>query len=283
VTAHERTPARRTVRRGGITWHVETRGEGPPLLLLHGTGASANSFDGLAERLARHFRVAVPDLPGHARSEPDPEFQPSLPAMARAVEQLVAALGTEPRVIVGHSAGAAIALEAVRTGALAPRLVVGLAAALVPLAGIQRAVFKPAAKVLSRLPAATLARHAGTLRQVERALSTTGSRLDADAVERYRQLAATPKHVAGVLAMVSRWNLEPLYDNLTRVDVPVLLVAGGADRVVPLAQQRAVAARLPDARLAVIRGAGHLVHEERPAEVASLLVEEARHRHLLPR
>jgi magnesium chelatase accessory protein len=102
-----------------------------------------------------------------------------------------------------------------------------------------------------------------------RIIAGTGSRLDPQALEHYRRLAAQPEHVAGVLAMLSRWDLVPLQRDLARLRTPVLLMAGEGDLAVPLAQLREVATRLPAARLIVVPGAGHLIHEEMPQRVAN--------------
>ena len=60
--------ASRFVTVGAMRWHVQVMGSGPVLLLLHGTGASSHSWRDLAPRLARHFTVLAPDLPGHGFS-----------------------------------------------------------------------------------------------------------------------------------------------------------------------------------------------------------------------
>ncbi len=52
-----------------IEWHVQQMGQGPKLLLLHGTAASTHSFRALAPLLAPHFTLLIPDLPGHAFTE----------------------------------------------------------------------------------------------------------------------------------------------------------------------------------------------------------------------
>ncbi len=120
--------ASRFVAAGGLTWHVQEAGEGPPLLLIHGTGAATHSWRGLLPLLAQGFRVIAPDLPGHGFTDPLPT--PSLPRMAKALAALLSVLGVAPMVVVGHSAGAAILARLCLDGAVAPRLLVGLNAAL---------------------------------------------------------------------------------------------------------------------------------------------------------
>ena len=63
--------ASRFVEAGGLRWHVQTLGEGPPALLIHGTAGATHSWRGLAPLLARDFRLVAPDLPGHGFTDGD--------------------------------------------------------------------------------------------------------------------------------------------------------------------------------------------------------------------
>jgi magnesium chelatase accessory protein len=267
----------RFVEHGGIRWHVQTLGSGPVLLLLHGTGASGHSFRALAPLLARRFTVVIPDLPGHAFSSLPGRFEPSLANMAVALGALVRGLGLEVDVAVGHSAGAALLVQMALSGAIAPRLLVGLASALVPFRGFAGALFPPLARVLARSAIApwVAAVQARDPKSLERIVHGTGSTLDARGLALYQRLASRPGHVANVLAMLARWDLEPLYAALPSLRTPCLLLAGERDLAVPVSQQREVAARIPGARLQVLASAGHLLHEERPEEVARLILEAA--------
>jgi magnesium chelatase accessory protein len=265
----------RFVEAAGVRFHVQVLGSGECVLLLHGTGASGHSFRGLAQRLAGRFTVVVPDLPGHAFSRSSPLFVPSLEGIAQAVEGLLSALGLQPSLAIGHSAGAAILLQMSLRGHLPGRLLVGLASALAPFPGAAGLLFPPMAKLLARTPvvARVMARQARDLRNVERLVRSTGSTLDAEGVRLYQRLAASPEHVAQVLAMLARWDLERVYESLPRVRAPLLLLAGERDLAVPPQQQRAAAARVPSATLRVLAGLGHLFHEEEPALVERLVLE----------
>jgi len=81
------------VRAGGLSWHVQTAGEGDEILLLHGTGASTHSWRRLLPMLARERRVISPDLPGHAFTDALPYSRLNLPGMAEAVGHLLRKLG----------------------------------------------------------------------------------------------------------------------------------------------------------------------------------------------
>lgn len=266
----------RFVHRGGIRWHVQVLGRGPALLLVHGTGASTHSFHRLVPLLAERFTLVLPDLPGHGFSVPPPGFDPSLPGMAAALHELLGELSLPPLAAIGHSAGAAVIARMALDRALAPRLLVGLGAALVPPRGLGASWLSPAARLLSssEVAAQLIALRARDAKSVDRLVRSTGSLLDARGVELYQRLARRPGHVAAVLAMLSRWDLAPLFAALPRLEVPFLLLAGAEDLAIPIAQQRELAARLPRAQLLEVAAAGHLVHEERPELTARLILAE---------
>ena len=69
----------------GLRWHVQTMGTGPDVLMVHGTGASTHSWEGLAPLLAQRFRLVAPDLPGHGFTQAKRTPDLSLPGMARAL------------------------------------------------------------------------------------------------------------------------------------------------------------------------------------------------------
>jgi magnesium chelatase accessory protein len=144
---------------------------------------------------------------------------------------------------------------------------------MVPFRGVAGALFPSTARLLS------MASRVVDLRvrdrgSIERMLRSTGSSLDGRGVELYRRLSERPEHVAAVLAMMARWDLEPLFAELPGLTARALLLAGASDRAVPVVQQRAVASRMPHARLVIVDGAGHLLHEEQPTQVARLILAE---------
>jgi magnesium chelatase accessory protein len=265
----------RYVSSGSLTWYVQEAGAGPGLLLVHGTGASSDSFRALIPLLAHRFRVLAVDLPGHARTRALREFTLDLPHIAAALGELLATLSFEPQLVIGHSAGAAILIRMALDGLISPALVVGLAAALVPFEGPANVVFPAAARALasSRL-APLLIAMASTDENVERMVGSTGSRLDRVSLVHYQRLAQQPEHVAGVLSMLSRWDLAALPKQLERLQPPLLLIAGQKDKAVPAEQLHTLARRLPNARYRVLPHAGHLLHEEQPVEVAALVTKE---------
>ncbi|MCU0701553.1 MAG: alpha/beta fold hydrolase [Myxococcaceae bacterium] len=273
MTALERqgaaAPTVRFVQTGAVRWCVTERGDGPAVLLLHGTGSSAESFDALTERLAAEgFRTIAPDLPGHARTRVGPTFAADLASMAASTAELLERLEVTPRAVIGHSAGAAILARMALDELVSPSLFVALAPALSPLPGLAGLGFPVAARLLASTPlAARVIAASATDESVERMIDQTGSRLPAPALARYQRLSRQPTHVAGVLAMLSAWELSQLDADLPRLTTPALLLAGADDAAIAPAQQRAMATRLPNASFMCLDEVGHLLHEERPAAV----------------
>jgi len=263
----------RFVEAGHIRWHVQAMGEGPVILLLHGTGAATHSWRGLMPLLSEDFTVIAPDLPGHGFTSGRPAGGMTMPAMARATGALLTALNVSPEVIAGHSAGAAIALRMVLDGIAAPRAIVGLDAALLPFPGLGAALFPTLAKLLFVNPFAPhvfagLSRGGDTASFLRR---STGSSIDAAGVTQYARLLRTPAHVGAALDMMASWDLDALKRDLTRIRTPLLLVHGDIDRAIPLSAARQAAALVPGARLEALAGLGHLAHEEQPDRVAALI------------
>ncbi|MBE7209820.1 MAG: alpha/beta fold hydrolase [Gluconacetobacter diazotrophicus] len=262
------------LRAGGLDWHLQRMGEGPPLLLLHGTGASTHSMRALLPLLATRFDVLAPDLPGHGFTATPPPHLLSLPDMARLVGALLDALGISPAYAVGHSAGAAILLRAALDRRIAPTAIMSLNGALLPPPGVQAPLFPLAARALAALPGlpALMARAGTAPARLDRLLDGTGSRLDAEGRAFYARLFRRPDHVAGALGMMARWDLAALKRDLPRLRRPVTLVSAANDRMIPPAQANAVRALLPaGATLVELPGLGHLAHEEDPAAIAALV------------
>jgi magnesium chelatase accessory protein len=270
--------ASRFVEAGGLRWHVQQLGEGPVLLLLHGTGASSHSWRDLAPLLAPHFNVIAPDLPGHGFTGTPPADRLSLPGMAQALDNLLQTLALKPLMVAGHSAGAAILARLCLDEMIAPKLLLSLNGALLPLRGMAGQLFSPVAKLFaaSTLVPRLFAWRAGDRAAVQRLIDSTGSQLDARGIEFYTRLVRNPDHVAGALGMMANWNVKPLAWELPYLTTPLVLIVGDNDRTVPPADSARVQERLPAARVITLPGLGHLAHEERPAEMAELFIQLAR-------
>jgi magnesium chelatase accessory protein len=258
----------------GLRWHVQVMGQGPVILLLHGTGAATHSWRDLAPILARRYTVIAPDLPGHGFTGTPARAEGfALPAVADAVAALLSGLGATPALVAGHSAGAAIALRLSLDGVTAAAPIVSLNGALLPFPGVTNDILGPAARLLasSRLAAQAVTFFAGSRPSVDRLLRRTGSRIDAEGARFYARVVADPAHVHGALALMANWDLRPLGRDLPNLAAKLVLVTGSNDGMVPAHDAYRIRALVPTAEIVTLRGLGHLAHEERPQDIAALL------------
>lgn len=269
--------ASRFVQAGPLTWHVQEMGEGPAVVLLHGTGAATHSWRHLMPLLAQDHRVIAMDLPGHGFTRGRPSGGLTLPGMAAAVTALLNTLEVRPERLIGHSAGAAIALRMIREGFAVPE-VIGLNAALSPFPGFFAPLFQGLARalVLNPLVPRLFAASARTSGDTGRLLvRSTGSQIEADGVRCYAMLLGNALHCRGALEMMAGWDLAGLQRDFPGITVPVRLIHGAKDAAVPTSSVEQAAKLLPQATLSVLAGLGHLAHEERADLVAEAIAATA--------
>ncbi|MBC7283851.1 alpha/beta fold hydrolase BchO [Hoeflea sp.] len=265
--------ASRMVRVGPLEWHVQEMGapDAPVAILVHGTGAATHSFRGLMPLLARDHRVIAMDLPGHGFTRGANADDLTLPGMARALGGLIRALGVQPALGVGHSAGVAVLLQLTLFGGLKPRCIIGINAALEPIRG--NALLSPLAKLLfaNPLTARLVSFQARIGSMADQLLRATGSRIDQTGRDCYAMLLRQPAHINGALGMMAKWRLEPLIAELARLQAPVMLIAAADDPMVPARVSRQAAKLMTRCRVEIIDHGGHLMHEVAPALVAELI------------
>jgi len=281
----------------GYRMRYLSAGSGEPVLLLHGLGDSADAWARVMPRLARSYRVIAPDMLGCGLSD-KPRVNYSLWAQATYLRHFVDAVGVESANVVGHSLGGGLALhfyiqypERVRRLALVASGGMGkdlpLSLRLCTLAGsygvlgallASRHVQHPLGRVghalLGRLWPATFV--------ADQALAAADVPTDADGLlsaheedvllERLRE----PEARAAFLAMLRgvgniRGQSVSALEALSQVRVPVLLVNGTKDTVIPISHARAAWARLRHGRMELIDGAGHCPHRETPGAMIRLL------------
>jgi magnesium chelatase accessory protein len=266
--------ASRMIAAAGVDWHVQILGDGPTLLLLHGTGASTHSWRDLAPLLARRFRIVAPDLPGHGFTPAPNARAQSLPGMARAVAGLLDALTLKPTVAIGHSAGAAVAARMILNGDIQPDRLIALNGALTPFEGLAGRLLPGMARGLFLNPLAPrYFAWSANSRAVRRLLDGTGSKIDARGAALYERLMRNPSHVAGALGMMAHWDLHALERDLPRISSPLDLIVADNDKTVPSYGARKLAARLAKARVHTLPRLGHLAHEEAPGQIAQLVFD----------
>jgi len=261
----------RFVRAAGIRWHVQRMGQGEPMILVHGTGASTHSWRRVMPLLARRYSVIAIDLPGHAFTDPLSPQRTSIVGMSDALGALLETMDVSPVYGLGHSAGAVVLCQMALQRHIRPRRIVSVNGAFLPLGGSASRVFAPVARILgnnasvARLLAPGAHRARAT---VKRLIARTGSTLDEEGMELYERLVCKSRHVAGALRMMGNWSLHAFQESLPRLEVPVTLIVGGNDLMVPPRQAAVVQRAAKHATVRCLPGLGHLAHEENPALIA---------------
>ena len=251
---------------GGVTLAVDTRGDGPALLLVHGFPLDHSLWAHQVATLARWRRIA-PDLRGAGVSDaPDAGY--SMTAYADDLVRLLDRLHVERAVVAGLSMGGYVAFEMLRRHRAR---IMGL------ILVDTRADADTAEGRKARDSLIEVARTEGAAsvadRMVPRLLGRSSQLTQPQVVHQVRAMVErTP--VAGLVgalgAMRDRPDSTPL---LPTIDVPTLVVVGAEDEVTPPAASRAMAAVIPSAAMTTIPGAGHLSPLESPTAVTRVMAE----------
>jgi magnesium chelatase accessory protein len=252
-------------------WHVQDMGaQGrPTLLLLHGAGGATHSFRHLIPALAQDYRLILIDLPGQGFTRLGAKSRCGVDAMASDIAALCAQEHWPITAIIGHSAGAAIALRMAETMPL--QAIVGINAALGKFEGVSGWIFPVMAKLLALTPMIPqlFSKFAATPAKTQQLLASTGSTIDAQGEAQYLHLMRMPSHVEATLAMMAQWDLAGLMNRLPQQTIPCLLITGAQDLAVPPKVSQQSAMLMPLSRWVNLPGYGHLIHEEAAEEVAA--------------
>ncbi len=254
-------------------WHIQEGGTGQTILLIHGAGGATQSWRALFPILAQHFHVVAVDLPGQGFTKMGARARCNLTHMAEDLRALVDHEGWTPTAIVGHSAGAAIALRMAELGGAPQPRIIGINAALANFTGVAGWLFPVMAKMLAMNPlTASIFSATATGRTVARLITGTGSTLDADGLALYGRLLRDRTHVDATLAMMAQWSLDGLTARLPENTARTLLITGSQDEAVPPKTSAQAAAQMPGAQHIDLPDLGHLAHEEAPDLIADHII-----------
>jgi pimeloyl-ACP methyl ester carboxylesterase len=256
-------------------------GSGPAILMIHGVGDNSTTWETVHTQLAQRFTVIAPDLLGHGESD-KPRADYSLAAFANGMRDLLAVLGIDRVTIVGHSLGGGIAMQfAYQYPHLVERIV------LVSSGGVTKDV-SPALR-LAALPmgseALAMLRVPGALpalqlvgRVVEKTLGSTKFGRDLpDGLRLFEGLVKKP----GALSAFSR-TLRSVVDGrgqfVTMLDrsylmqsIPLQLIWGEDDLVIPVSHARIAHEAIPGSRLEIFENSGHMPFHDHPARFVDVV------------
>lgn len=263
----------------GLKVHVKTQGEGEPVfILLHGFGASVYSWREVMPGLAEYGKVIAFDRPAFGLTERPLQWQGRNPYSPEAQVDLVIGLmdyfGVQKAILVGNSAGGTVAMQ---TALAHPDRVAALV--LVDAAVYTGGGAPPWLRPLFATPQM---RRLGPLlaRQIQtqgmellRAAWHDPSRIPPETVALYQKPLKVENWDKALWELTLASRQSDLPNRLSEFQMPCLVITGDDDRIVPTADSLRLAEELPKARLAVIPNAGHVPHEEKPAEFLQAVAE----------
>jgi pimeloyl-ACP methyl ester carboxylesterase len=247
------------------------------LLLIHGMAGSSETWRGVIPQLSRKYRVVAPDLLGHGKSD-KPRGDYSLGAFAVWLRDLLDELGISRATVVGQSLGGGVAMQFVyqhpdycqrlvliSSGGLGPdvgwtlRLLSAPGAELILPAIAPPPVLTVGNKLRSWFSAAGLQSPRGA--EMWSAYSSLSDAKTRQAFLRTLRSVVDPRGQA--VSALNRLHLTS--------ELPVMVIWGDQDRIIPVAHGYALHEARPGSRLEVLEGVGHFPHVERPSEVVDLL------------
>ncbi len=253
-------------------------GSGPALLLLHGLGCDHTTWEPVIDSLAKRYTVIAPDLLGHGLSD-KPRADYSVGGYANGMRDLLTVLNIDKVTVVGHSFGGGVAMQfayqfpertermmLVASGGLGPEVSPGI-----------RAITTPGFHQVMGLLTLPGVRHVGVAGL--KAASTTGLKTTrdlgevADIYDSFKDphARAAIRHV--VKAVVDwKGQIVTMADRAYLTDaMPMAVVWGRDDLVIPVRHASNAAALAPKARVEVIPNAGHFPHKDHPERFAKIV------------
>lgn len=254
----------------GVKVHYKTYGQGEPVfLLLHGFGASLFSWHEVTAPLAEMGTVIAYDRPAFGLTERPLEWEGESPysqdSQVELVIGLMDALGVEQAILVGNSAGGTISmLTALKYPQRVQSLI--LVGPAVYAGGGAPAWIRP-------LLGTPQMRHLGPL--VARQIQTRGpelvklawhdpTKITPEIMEGYQKPLRIDNWDKALWELTVSSRESGIAERLSEFDLPVLVITGDDDRIVPTEQSLQLAKEIPNAQLAVIPQCGHVPHEECP-------------------
>jgi len=255
-------------------------GSGPAILLIHGIGDNSTTWSTVQSKLAQRFTVIAPDLLGHGKSD-KPRADYSVAAYANGMRDLLSVLDIDKVTVVGHSLGGGVAMQfAYQFPQLVERLIlvgaggvtkdvnIALRVASLPmgseaLAFLRLPLVLPAMQVVGRV-AGTLFGSTGLGRDIPDVLRILADLPEPTASSAFaRTLRAVVDWRGQVVTMLDRCYLTQ--------SVPVQLIWGSADSVIPVSHARMAHAAMPGSQLEIFEGSGHFPFHDDPDRFVEVL------------
>ena len=262
---------------GNLVRYAHAGTTGPVVVLIHGMASRAAQWERVMSILGDHYQVIAPDLLGHGLSA-KPRGDYSLGAQACGIRDLLAALGHDQVSLVGHSLGGGIAMQfAYQFPERIERLALISAGGLGPeVSGFLRAATLPGSEIVLPIIAGSWVRAAA--RAIDRVLAPVVPAGMRAALVGFGSLGDGPTrdafiHTARSVIDVRGQRVDGRDRLYLAADLPLLVVWGAKDTIIPVQHGLAVGEAVPTARVEVFAQSGHFPHLTEPARLAALLHE----------
>lgn len=257
----------------GFRVHVRDEGarDGPALFLIHGSNTSLHSWEPWVEHLGDRLRLISLDLQGHGLTGPTPDGCYTPDCMADTIEAVRERLGIERMAIAGSSMGGNVALSyaLAHPERVSHLILVGSSGAPVRADRPLPIGFRIARLPVLREVAAHVTPRSVIARTLEQSVSVQSVVTDA-AIERYWRLLRAPGNRQATIARFSQGIPQRSAAELAPLrGIPTLILWGEADALIPVSAALWFKAALPDSKLIVYPGIGHLPQEEAPDRTAA--------------
>ena len=260
----------------GVRIHFRDRGAGKPIVLIHGFGASLDTWRYLEEGLENHYRIISLDLKGHGYSERPLDDRYSLQDHAAVVLGLMDHLKLDNAVLVGNSLGCAIALMAALNAQQESSATV---AAMVLIAGsldgdnlpfyLRLLRIPMIASIAAKLTPATF----GTRLILKRAYYDDAKVTDSlvELYAKYQRIPGTEHALITTARQMIPADISGLREALKKLQIPTLNIIGKHDQIISQESAEDVCRVLPRCNAVIVDEVGHVPHEEKPDKVLPLL------------
>ena len=252
-------------------WHVQTNlkshksKKNNTILFIHGLGSSVTTWRDILP-IYKNKGVFAIDLPGHGMTRLKTPGRSSLSIISSDIKKLLEKNNIRPCGIVGHSSGAAIALNLASILGNDLNFVISINGSFENFNGLPGVFFPMFAKILSVIPFSgqLFSRINSNHQQVKKFLEMTGSILDERAIELYQRLISNPAHVSGTIEMMAQWNHQELISVSKDFSVKCLFITGENDKIVHPDISLRISKKIKNSKLTRLKDLGHLMHEENP-------------------
>jgi len=255
----------------GISIHYEDQGQGQPLILLHGYGASTYSWRHVLPYFSKSYRVIAIDLKGFGLSDKPTDSDYSVLEQSRMVYEFIKVHRLENVVLAGNSLGGAVSLltflmQSDQGAHHISKLI------LIDTASYNQDL--PAYISILRVPIINelslfLTSSNFKSRMILRKAFFDHSKITEEMVTTYGSYLSLPGASQALIKTAKQMlpsNLEEISERYKSIDVPVLLIWGEKDKIVPLEVGRNLAGNIPNSKLVVVPNCGHVPQEECPSQ-----------------